>query len=891
MTANARMTLTAAVACVLTSVGLYPLFNGTTWFYAGIGAVITVAACGALSRLRALPVLVGLAIGAAGLLLYLNLLFEARHSWVIIPTPDSIRQLFALAGSGFSDTRRYAPPVPELPQLRGLVLLAAGGIGIAALVTDLIAVRLRSAALAGLPLLVLFTVPITMNAQHEGVGTTVVFCLGAAGYMAMLSADGRDRIRVWGRLVSLWKSGSMSGTAARPAPGRRVAGREAGPDTRALAAAGRRVGLASVVLALFVPLIVPGLHASKLFSSGPGIGGSGGSSSGAAVALPDALQQTLRQLQKTRPTEVLRYVTSATAQLMKDDPPYLQTYVYDNLTDSGVWTGDYTAGERQASAIPQPAGVTNPAALPRFSIAVDVADDALTSRSQPVFLPLPYPATQVTTPAGDWRADPELMVFSPSSVSVRSYQATFAEVDPTAAELSGAGSPPSGLAADLALPASFKTAALRQIATAETAGYSTEYGKVNALAAWLSGPAFSYSAAAPPVQGAASLLSFLTKTHSGVCVQSAYAMTVLTRLLGYPARLASGYTEGTRSGNSYVVTTEDSHAWAEVYFSGYGWIKFEATPGGGDGTARSSNYQNLAAGTGRGLPPGVNTVGPTAGTAQSTAGPGTGIKKLIPDQGGSGAGQVAASTGTPWTAIALAVAAAIALACGVIAIVAPPAQRALEARPADGPRRRRRPGLPAAAAVVAVAALVALALYRLLSHTSGLDLGVGWATVGVAFGVAGAVVFVVPGASRIARRRWRLLRARDDADRAHAAWREFRDDLQDLGVHYAPSEPPRTLADRVSAGLPEPARDAVRRLALAEERACYAARPSGSQNLMRDGAAARRGIEASAGRGSRWRARIFPGSVMTSLADWAARIPDRLAALLPRRWTERRSQS
>ena len=106
MTANARMTLTVAVACVLTSVGLYPLFKGTTWFYAGAGAVITVAACGALSRLRTLPVLVCLAIGAAGLLLYLNLLFEARHSLVIIPTPDSIRQLWALAGTGFSDTRQ-----------------------------------------------------------------------------------------------------------------------------------------------------------------------------------------------------------------------------------------------------------------------------------------------------------------------------------------------------------------------------------------------------------------------------------------------------------------------------------------------------------------------------------------------------------------------------------------------------------------------------------------------------------------------------------------------------------------------------------------------------------------------------------------------------------------
>ena len=36
------------------------------------------------------------------------------------------------------------------------------------------------------------------------------------------------------------------------------------------------------------------------------------------------------------------------------------------------------------------------------------------------------------------------------------------------------------------------------------------------------------------------------------------------------------------------------------------------------------------------------------------------------------------------------------------------------------------------------AAIVALALYRLLSHTSGLDLGAGWATIGIAFGAASA---------------------------------------------------------------------------------------------------------------------------------------------------------
>ncbi len=42
-----------------------------------------------------------------------------------------------------------------------------------------------------------------------------------------------------------------------------------GPSIRALAASGRRIGLAAVVLALFVPLLIPGLHAHKLFPGRP----------------------------------------------------------------------------------------------------------------------------------------------------------------------------------------------------------------------------------------------------------------------------------------------------------------------------------------------------------------------------------------------------------------------------------------------------------------------------------------------------------------------------------------------------------------------------------------------------------------------------------------------
>ena len=893
MTQNRRMTLIVAFACALTSPALYPLFIGSAWFYAGLGAIITVAACGALSRLRTLPVVVCLAIAVVGLLLYLNLVFEARHSWLaVIPTPGSITRLWELAGTGFSDSRRYAPPAPELP---GLVLLATGGIGITAVLTDLIAVRLRSTALAGLPLLVLFTVPITMNAQHEGLGTAVVFCLATTGYLAMLSADGRDRIRVWGRLVSLWRSGSVHDTTAaeEKSPAFRGTEREPGPDTRTLAAAGRRVGLASVILALCVPLLVPGLHPSKLFSSGPGIGGSGGGTS-AAVALPDTLSQTMRELQENHPTTVLTYTTSASKQLQANYPAYLQTYVYDILTDSGWQTSDYTANEAPSSTMPPPTGLNDLAAYKQFKVSVNVAGNALTDQKSPSFLAMPYPATQVSVPPGVWLVDPELMVFSQSTgVSVQTYQATSVAVDPTAAQLAAAQRPPSGLAADLELPASYKQlTGLTRIAKAETANQTTEFGKVDALATWLSGPAFSYSAAAPPVNSAASLYKFLSTGHAGVCVQSAWAMTVLTRLLGIPARLAGGFTEGAHvSGDSYVVKTDDAHAWTEVYFSGYGWVRFEATPGGGDGSARAGLYQGGTPGVGTGVAPPTGLSAPNVGpTGNVPAGLG-GINRRVPNGGGLGGSAAAKSTGTPWAAIALAIVAAIALAWGVIAIVAPPAHRALSAHTPDAARRHRPTGLAIVVLVVAAAAVVALALYRLLSHTSGLDLRAGWATVGIAFGAAGAFVFVAPGTGRIGIRRWRWLRAGDDASRAHIAWREFRDDLQDLGLGYSPSEPPRTLADRVTAGLPGPARDAVRRLALAEERASYAARPSGSANLKRDAAASRRGLAASVRRGRRWRARIFPASVMTAVADGAARIPDHLAALFSRRWTERRTSS
>src|SRR6201999_507948 len=88
---NYRLTFAAAAGTLLDSTALYALFVGLEWFWAGAGAVIVVAAVGLATRIRRLPVLVCVAAGLAGLLLYLNLVFAPGQSWfAIIPHGSSL---------------------------------------------------------------------------------------------------------------------------------------------------------------------------------------------------------------------------------------------------------------------------------------------------------------------------------------------------------------------------------------------------------------------------------------------------------------------------------------------------------------------------------------------------------------------------------------------------------------------------------------------------------------------------------------------------------------------------------------------------------------------------------------------------------------------------------
>jgi|HubBroStandDraft_3_1064219.scaffolds.fasta_scaffold07813_3 transglutaminase-like putative cysteine protease len=772
-----RRTIAAAIATILTSVALYPVFTGSLWFWAGAGSTVIVALAGTLTRLRRLPLVICLAGGVLALALYLNAVFEARSSLVwVIPTPTSLRHLWDLGGIGFNESARYAPPVPELS---GMVLLAAAGIGLCALFTDLIAVRLNSAAFAGVPLLLVFTEPFTLSVSRGWVGTTAVFCLAATGYLAMLSTEGRERIREWEQ--------------RRPSPA-------VAPDTRALAAAGRRVGITSVLVALCVPMLLPGLHVTRLFGSGsPGIGGTPGTG---GVGFPSPQTQLSTELHESKAVPVLQYTST------DQTPGYLQVYVLSNLTTSGWQLSEPESLVSASPQLPVAPGLSQTAT--KLPVTTDVTVAKSVAQDELLALPAPYPAVRVHSPQGSLQADPStLMVLDVGAqLGGLRYSVTSFDVDADASALATAPAPPADIRKDLEVPASYDS--LRSLAQSITANATTPYAKAIALQNWLAGGDFVYTLNAPTITNASGLTSFLETTHSGYCQQFSFAMAALARLVGIPSQVAYGFTQGTSEKNgTWLVTTHDAHAWPELYFQGFGWLRFEPTPAGADGqgTATPPVYAQQHT-TATGPISSVPTAPAPSPRASNAAGNNAGLGRVKEAlaEGGFGEGSqapVAAKGVNPWELA----------------------------------------GFSLLALLVVLAALPVLVR------------------------------------AVIRRRRWRAGARAGDAGLAQAAWLELRDDLMDYGAGYVPSESPRGLAERVTRELGLTAADdeaaaGLRRVTMAAERARYSAQAASGVTLREDSAAIRRAIIAAAPRRARWRARLFPSSVVSPAALTVSQVTD-----------------
>ena len=566
-----RLTIVAGIATVLATVGLYPLFESGGWFGTGFGAILVTGAAGALTRrFRVAAVLCPL-IALAALFLYLTVLFASGQALLgVVPTPSSTARLGRLLGEGWHDANAYAAPVPMLPAID---MLTGTGIGVVAVLVDFLAVRIRRAALAGLPLLAIYSVPAAVRQQAV---SWLAFLLSATGYLALLVSDSRDQLSGWGRAVF-----TRHWSPTRHADER--------PDSSPLAAAGRRIGLAAVAIAIVLPFAVPGIEPRGLLGIG-GDGSGAGKGSGSITGLDalDPLVSVRRQLVRQGDAQVLKYRTTDGSA-----PDYLRMYSLDRFNGETWSTGPLRAGRDGRVAgkeLPAEPGVT---AVPARAVTTDISIDSRVHGLD--VLPLPYPPTKVSI-KGDWRVDPRsLTVFSThDSAGGRSYTVSSIRPQPTYQQLVTDTAPPSSVAARyLGVPSSIGDD-VADLATQLTAGASTPYERAVKLQDWFTAAGnFTYSLDTPPPQRGGALRDFLFRSRTGYCEQFASSMALLARLVGIPARVGMGYTAGTQlPDGEWTVRTKDAHAWPELYFSGVGWLRFEPTPGGdgGQGSATVPSY-------------------------------------------------------------------------------------------------------------------------------------------------------------------------------------------------------------------------------------------------------------------------------------------------------------
>ncbi len=199
-----------------------------------------------------------------------------------------------------------------------------------------------------------------------------------------------------------------------------------------------------------------------------------------------------------------------------------------------------------------------------------------------------YQITRVTPPAGlrHYTLNETADAVSSGVLSAgESYTVRSSLVRPAAESLQSVhdGNLAYALPQYLELPTNFPR---RDIALARriTAGKQGTYAKVEAIIQYLQTHE-TYHLHVPYVPPGKDFVDqFLFVTHRGYCDYFSSALAVLSRAVGIPSRWVKGFVTVPPDpnyhgpGNEYVLRGTDAHSWADIWFAGYGWVPFEATP-------------------------------------------------------------------------------------------------------------------------------------------------------------------------------------------------------------------------------------------------------------------------------------------------------------------------
>lgn len=522
---------------------LVPLF----WVAAGVGALgLGLRSVGAPRTV--VPLVQLLVVGLA-----------LHRAWVPdgpaggwLPTPASLEAIGELFGRAVEETTQYAAPMPGSATAFPALMLASGAVVV--LLVDLLACTLRRVPLAGLPLLAVFTAPVSL----VGGVSWLTFVLAGSSFVLLLAAEQAANMGQWGR--------SLAGAAVVDDQPHQVRLATLWPSAT-------RMGLAGIGIAVVAPLLIP--TGNGLLDGNDGIGTGDG---GDEVEITNPMLNIRRDLTRGEDIPLVRVETD------DPDPSYLRLTVLDEY-DGSAWRPsdrDIPEANRVGGALPAPPGLAlqTPRAEHRWAFQVEDEFDT-------TWLPLPYPATSVDV-AGDWRFDDDTLDVTSLDQDVTAagleYDAVGVELRPTAESLVTARQPSGDLFIEgTRLPASLPPY-LREMAGEVTDGAQSEFERAVMLQEWFRETGgFEYTTDRAEGNGIDTLKLFLGTgpgSRRGYCEQFAAAMAMMARSVGIPARVAVGFLspDPAADGSGWVYSAHDLHAWPELYFEGAGWLRFEPTP-------------------------------------------------------------------------------------------------------------------------------------------------------------------------------------------------------------------------------------------------------------------------------------------------------------------------
>ncbi len=774
MTSRRQLTLVAAGATLLASAPIGSIFASYKWLVHAVFLVglIAGAAFGVRSMRGRLWAQIAAMVGA--LLVGLTMLHGNGTGIIgLIPGPETFEHWSTLLAAAGPEIQTASPPAGDYASL---LFITSLGIGVVAVIVDIFAAGLRRPALAGLPMLAIYSVPVAVYVEST---SFLPFIVGALGFLWLLVTDNVDKVRRFGRRftgdgrgVDLWE----------PSP---------------LSATGRRLAVTTVLIAVLVPMFIPGMTEgffTQMTSGGQGGPNSGKAGAGGSVDLAAYLHGQLNN------TEIKPLVTIKTND---PSPLYARFGVADDVNING-FRHRAPAGRPVGNDLQRPAGMDMEGVSgQRYSASVEV-DKNFDMPMVPVY-PGPL-TTKGLNATWSYDADQQIIFSQRSRSGGVKYEFEFVHLEFTPEVLRKAKPLSPNNINQKNFTAVPENTTVRNLVTTLTEGKPTVYDKVRSLYDYFSTKnGFSYDLSVPQGTTGDRITDFLTG-KKGFCQQYAAALAWMVRQAGIPARVAFGFTKGSNynTNGTYVLTNHNLHAWTEVYFEGYGWIPFDATPS-----------SSVAGAVNPAWAPDPDAPAPTDPSADPSANPNEdpiagrtpeGDNGADPENGDPGVSAIEQST-PPWMWWSIGAGAAL-----IIAFFVPAMRR-------NALRRRRHRG-QGSVVVQDVTGDPAMSI----------------------------VAVADPDAAR---------------RQAHDAWDELLDTMTDYRVLIDVSETPRGTAERLIKveSLPPSAAEQVRRLSHAEERARYALSPAASDGLMSAVQVVRKILAGNATRWVRFVAVILPPSV------------------------------